>query len=113
MAYTMGNVNYNDQIQQLLVMYGQGWRATDYSLNQFQAMAQGGLDFKVATNVSIGAAYKFLKPIASNESQDGLYSGFYYPYPGFASADYAKQAFRGTIRDSNVSVFQVSASVTF
>lgn len=108
-AYSMGYVNYDQSLQQAFMAYGQWYRGTDYSLNQFQAVAQGGVDFKIAPNISLGAAYKFLKPLSSSESEQGLLGGYFYAQP----IDPAKQAFRGTIRDSNVSVFQVSASVTF
>jgi outer membrane protein W len=109
MAYSTGSINYDERYQQMWATTYQWYRASDYTLNQFQGLAQAGMDLRVAPNITIGAAYKFLKPISSNESEEGLGYGYFYGQP----VDPAKQAFRGQIRDSNTSIYQISASVTF
>ncbi len=110
-AYSVGYINYDQQQQQYGYYYPP---SSDYTLKQFQAMAQAGIDLKVASNISIGLAYKFYKPLTSSESEDGLYNGYFYNSYGLASTqDSQKQALRGTIRDSNMNTFQVSAVVTF
>jgi outer membrane protein W len=113
-AYSVGYINY-DQQQQTYPYYTPP--SSDYTLKQFQAMAQAGIDFKIASNISIGVAYKFYKPLTSSESDDGLYNGYFYNAynysPTIRDQEAQKQALRGTIRDSNINTFQVSAVVTF
>ena len=86
--------------------------SSDYELKQFQGMLEAGLDIKLASNISLGAAFKFYKPLSSTESEDGLQYGYFYNQ-SYTLVDPNKQALRGTIRDSNTSVFQVSAAITF
>jgi opacity protein-like surface antigen len=110
-AYSTGNVNYDQQQQASYGYLYQSYANTsDYTLNQFQAMAQAGIDLKVASNISIGFTYKFYAPLSTNETEQGLQYGYFYGQP---LVDAQKQAIRGSIRDSNTSTFQVSAAVTF
>ena len=112
-AYSMGYINYDQQQQQAYgYYYGAANNSSDYQLKQFQGMAEAGLDIKLASNISLGAAFKFYKPLSSTESEEGLQYGYFYSQP-YTMVDPNKQALRGTIRDSNTSVFQVSASVSF
>lgn len=113
-AYTVGFVNYDSRSIQELQAYGANLRTTDYQLTQFQGALQAGLELKIASNVSIGATYKLLKPLSSNESDEGLQAGGFYGAPNVAAvANYDKQALRGTIRDSAIQMFLVGASIQF
>jgi len=99
MAYTVGFVNYDARTLSELQASGANLRTNDYQLNQFQGALQTGLELKIGTNVSIGATYKLLKPLNSNESEDGLQAGGFYGAPNVSAiANYDKQALRGTIR---------------
>ncbi|MBS1961497.1 MAG: outer membrane beta-barrel protein [Bdellovibrionales bacterium] len=112
-GYSVGYINYDQQQQQAYgYYYGYTNPSSDYTLKQFQAMLGAGLDIKLASNISLGAAYKFYKPLSSTESEEGLAYGYFYGQP-LTQVDPNKQALRGTIRDSNINVFQVSATVTF
>lgn len=113
MAYSMGFINYD---RRTLGYYGNAntWGTEDYQLNQFQGILQAGVEFKISANASIGAVYKYLKPIASTESEEGLYNGSFYNYSGGgAPLDNNKQAVRGTLQDSDTQMILVNAAVTF
>ncbi|MBC7387271.1 MAG: porin family protein [Cryobacterium sp.] len=109
-AYSTGYINYN-QSQNFYSSYQTG----DYQLSQFSALVQAGLEFKISNNVSLGVSYKFIKPMSSTESQDGLYNNAFYGsyYGNNAYFDPNKQALRGTLRESNTQMVLVGASVTF
>jgi outer membrane protein W len=112
-GYSIGYVNVDQQQQNAYgLYYGYGANNTDYTLKQYQGMGQLGLDLRVASNVSIGAAYKYYMPLSSSESEDGIPYGYFYATP-YTRLDAQKQALRGSIRDSNVSVVQVQAAITF
>ena len=113
-AYSVGFVNYDSRTIQEFQAAGASFNATDYQLNQFQGMLQGGIEFKIGSNVSLGATYKFLKPLSSSESDDGLQAGGFYGLPTYGTpANYNKQVLRGTIKESNIHNFMVSASILF
>lgn len=112
-AYSIGYINYDRQQQPMYgYYYGGANNSTDYTLKQFQGMAELGLDIKLASNLSLGAAFKFYKPLSTSESEDGLQYGYFYGQP-LTQIDPQKQGLRGTIRDSNASVFQISANIAF
>lgn len=112
-GYSVGYINYDRQQQQAYgSYYGMTDNSSDYTLKQFQAMAQAGLDIKLASNISLGVAYKFYKPLSSTETEEQISYGYFYGQP-LTQVDPNKQALRGTIRDSNTNVIQVSATVTF
>lgn len=110
LAYTIGYVNYDTSMA-----YNQNIQGQDYQLNQFQGMLQAGIDFKIASNISLGMTYKYLRALSSSETQDGLYgSAFYSPYGmNQAYLDPQKQAVRYSLRDTNTQMFLVGATVTF
>jgi opacity protein-like surface antigen len=110
-GYSVGYVNYDNTTQQYMQYYPPAMRE-DYKLSQFQGILQGGLDFKVADNIFVGAMYKYVTPLSSTESQGGLNTTAFYPYQGYAM-DPQKQALRGTFRDSNIGYFLVSAGFQF
>lgn len=112
-GYSVGYINYDRQQQQAYgYYYGMANNSSDYTLKQFQAMAQAGLDIKLASNISFGVAYKFYKPLSSTETEEQISYGYFYGQP-LTQVDPNKQALRGTIRDSNTNVIQVSATITF
>lgn len=109
LGYTIGYVNYDASMA-----YNQNFQGQDYQLNQFQGMLQAGIEFKIASNISLGMTYKYLRALSSSETQDGLYSSsFYSPYGYQQPLDPQKQALRYSLRDSSTQMFLVGTTVTF
>ncbi len=109
MAYSVGYVNYDQRTLGNFVGMP-AWNTQDYRLNQFQGMLQAGLDFQIAKNVAIGAGYKFFRPISSNENQQFYNGAFFSP---FAVVDPNIIGVSRSLRDSNMQMFLVNASIKF
>lgn len=113
-AYSMGFINYDKRTRDTLAMYPQyNKNVSDYELNQIMGVLSAGIDFKVSSNVSIGAAYKYFAPLSSSENET-LYNGGFYGVgiPGNAY-DPQKDYVRGSIKDSSSHLFQVGANFFF
>ena len=106
-GYAMGSLNYSDRIQQINKLYG-GVNSQDYELKSFLGILTAGLDLKVAENVSIGAAYKYMRPLSSSEDNQLNTGAFYSQY-----YDSNREYIRSSLKDSSTSIFQIAAAFTF
>lgn len=107
-GYAIGTINYNQNVYTFT-----GLDNSDYNINQVLGFGTAGSDFRISENFGINVGYKFLMPLTSYENEDLNNTAFFTGYNPIAGGLPEKEGLRGSVRQSNVHLIQVGASLSF